>query len=62
MVIDFPEERAAPKYCCCLQISTAEDYVRNEMKRMQFVKWIEHVQDRPKWKVIVEKAKTVPEL
>jgi hypothetical protein len=61
MVIDFSEERDAPKYCC-LQISTAEDYVRNDMRRMQFVKWTENIQDRPKWKVIVEKAKNLPEL
>jgi hypothetical protein len=33
-----------------------------DMRRMQIVKWTEHVQDRPKWKVIVEKAKTLPEL
>jgi hypothetical protein len=26
---------------------------------MQIVKWTEHVQDRPQWKVIVEKAKTL---
>jgi inhibitor of KinA sporulation pathway (predicted exonuclease) len=39
-----------------------EDDVRNDMRRMQLVKWTEHVQDRPKWKVIVEKAKTVSEL
>jgi hypothetical protein len=39
-----------------------EDDIRNDMKRMQIVKWTEHVQDRPKWKVIVEKAKTLPEL
>jgi hypothetical protein len=39
-----------------------EDDIRNDMRRMQIVKWTEHVQDRPKWKVIVEKAKTLPEL
>jgi inhibitor of KinA sporulation pathway (predicted exonuclease) len=39
-----------------------EDDVRNEMRRMQIVKWTEHVLDGPKWKVIVEKAKTLPEL
>jgi hypothetical protein len=39
-----------------------EDDVRNDMRWMQLVKWTEHVQDRPKWKVIVEKAKTLPEL
>jgi hypothetical protein len=39
-----------------------EDGFRNDMRRMQLVKWTEQVKDRPKWKVIVEKAKTVPEL
>jgi hypothetical protein len=39
-----------------------EDDVRNDMRQMQIVKWPEHVQDRPKWKVIVEKAKTIPEM
>jgi hypothetical protein len=39
-----------------------EDDIRNDMRRMQIFKWTEHVQDRPKWKVIVEKAKTLPEL
>jgi hypothetical protein len=39
-----------------------EDDIRNDMRRMQIVKWPEHVQDRPKWKVIVDKAKTLPEL
>jgi hypothetical protein len=36
--------------------------IRNDMRRMEIVKWPEQVQDRPKWKVIVEKAKTLPEL
>jgi hypothetical protein len=36
--------------------------VRNDMRRMQLVKWTEHVQDRPKRKVTVDKAKAVPEL
>jgi hypothetical protein len=39
-----------------------EDDITNNMRRMQIVKWPEQVQDRPKWKVIVEKAKTLPEL
>jgi hypothetical protein len=39
-----------------------EDDIRNDMRRMKIVKWTEHVQDRPKWKVIVEKSKTLPEL
>jgi hypothetical protein len=38
------------------------DAVRNDMKRMKLIKWTEQVQDRLEWKVIVEKAKTVPEL
>jgi hypothetical protein len=42
--------------------SRLEDDIRNDMRRMQIVKWPEHIQDRPKWKVIVEKAKTLPEL
>jgi hypothetical protein len=29
---------------------------------MQLIKWVEQVLDRFKWKAIVEKAKTVPEL
>jgi hypothetical protein len=37
-----------------------EDDVRNDVRRMKLVKWTEQVQDRLKWKVIVEKAKTVP--
>jgi hypothetical protein len=39
-----------------------EDDVRNDMRRMQLVKWTEHVQDHPKCWVIVGKAKTLPEL
>jgi hypothetical protein len=39
-----------------------EDDVRNDMRRMQLVKWTEQVQHRPKWKATVEKAKTLPEL
>jgi hypothetical protein len=35
--------------------------IRNDMRRMK-IKCPEHVQNRPKWKVIVEKAKTLPEL
>ena len=38
------------------------DDVRNGMKMMKRIKWTEQVQDRLKWKGIVEKAKTVPEL
>jgi len=39
-----------------------EDDVRNELKKRKLLKWTEQVQDRLKWKGIVEKAKTVPEL
>ena len=39
-----------------------EDDVRNELKKMKLIKWTEQVQDRLKWKGIVEKAKTLPEL
>ena len=36
-----------------------EDDVRSDMKKMKLVKWAEQVQDRPKWKDIVDKAKTI---
>ena len=36
--------------------------VRNDLKKMKLVKWAEQVQDHPKWKPIVEKAKTLSEL
>ena len=39
-----------------------EDDVRNDLKKMKLVKWAEQVQDRSKWKAIVEKAKTLSEL
>jgi len=39
-----------------------EDDVRNDLKKMKLMKWAEQVQDRPKWKDIVEKAKTLSEL
>jgi len=39
--------------------SSLEDDVRNDLKKMKFVKWAEKVQDRSKWKDIVEKAKTL---
>jgi hypothetical protein len=38
-----------------------EDDVRNDLKKMKIIKWTGQVQDRLKWKGIVEKAKTVPE-
>ena len=39
-----------------------EDDVRNDLRKMKLMKWAEQVQDRLKWKDIVEKVKTVPEL
>jgi len=39
-----------------------EDDVRNDLREMKIRKWAEEVQDRLKWKDIVEKAKTVSEL
>jgi len=38
-----------------------EDDVRNDLKKMKFIKWAEQVQDRLKLKDIVEKAKTLTE-
>jgi hypothetical protein len=39
-----------------------EDDIRNDLKKMKLIKWTGQVQDRLKWKDIVEKAKTLPEL
>jgi len=39
-----------------------EDGVRNDLRKMKLIKWAEQVQDRLKWKDIVEIAKTLPEL
>jgi len=39
-----------------------EDDVRNDLKKMKLMKWAEQVQDRLKWKDIVEKVKTLLEL
>jgi hypothetical protein len=39
-----------------------EDNVRNDLKKMKHIKWAEQVHDRLKWKDIVEKANTLPEL
>jgi len=39
-----------------------EDDVRNDLKTMKLIKWTEQVQDRLKWKGIVEKAKTLSDL
>jgi hypothetical protein len=36
--------------------------VRNDLKKVKFVKWAEQVQGRSKWKAIVGKAKTLSEL
>jgi hypothetical protein len=36
-----------------------EDDVWNGLKKMKRMKWAEQVQDRLKWKVIVDKAKTL---
>jgi len=38
------------------------DDVRNDLKNMKLMKWAEQVQDRLKWKDIVEMAKTLSEL
>jgi hypothetical protein len=39
-----------------------EDDIRNDLKKMKLIKWAEQVRDRLKWKDIVEKVKTVPDL
>ena len=39
-----------------------EDDVRNDLKKTKLMNWAEKVQDRLKWKDIVEKAKTLSEL
>ena len=39
-----------------------EDDVRNGLKKTKLMKWAEQVQDRLKWKDIVEKVKTLSEL
>jgi hypothetical protein len=39
-----------------------EDDVKNDLKKMKLIKWTEKVQDRLKWKDIVEKVKTLSEL
>ena len=39
-----------------------EDDVREDLKKMKIIKWVEQVQDRFKWKTIVEKARTLPQL
>jgi hypothetical protein len=42
--------------------SRREDDVRNDLKKMKLIIWAEQVQFRLKWKDIVEKTKTLPEL
>jgi len=39
-----------------------EDDVTNDQRKMKVIKWVEQVQDRLKWKNIVEKAKALPDL
>ena len=39
-----------------------EDDGRNDLKKKKLIKWTEQVQDRLKWKAIVEKAKTLSDL
>jgi hypothetical protein len=39
-----------------------EGDVRNDLKKMKLIKWAEQVQDRLKWKDIVEKAKILTKL
>ena len=39
-----------------------DDDVRNDLKKMKLVKWAKQVQDRLRWKAIVEKAKNLTEL
>jgi len=39
-----------------------EDDVKSDLKKTKLMKWTEQVQDRLKWKDIVEKAKTGSEL
>jgi hypothetical protein len=39
-----------------------EDDVRVDLNKMELMKWLVQVQDRFKWKAVVEKAKTLPQL
>ena len=39
-----------------------EDDVRNDLKKMKLMKWVEQVQDRLKWKDVVEKPRLLSEL
>jgi hypothetical protein len=38
-----------------------EDYIINEMKKLKIKNWTSCIQDRNKWKLYVEKAKTFKE-
>jgi len=38
------------------------DDIRNDLRKMKLLKWMEQAQDRQEWKKIVEKAKTLHEL
>jgi hypothetical protein len=38
-----------------------EDNVREDLKKMKLIKWVEEVQDHFKWKAVVE-DKAVPEM
>jgi hypothetical protein len=39
-----------------------EDNVRNDLKKIKLLMWVEQIQDRKKCKDIAEKAKRLPEL
>ena len=39
-----------------------DDDVKNDLRKMKIIKWLELAQDRLKWKKIVEKAETLQEL
>ena len=39
-----------------------EDDVTNDLSKTKLIKWTEKVQNRLKWKEIVDKTKTVPDL
>ena len=36
-----------------------DDDVSNSLKKMKLTEWAEQVQDRSKWRAIVERAKTI---
>jgi len=39
-----------------------EDDIRNDIKKLKIKNWTNYIQDRNKWKLYVEKAKTFKEL